>query len=70
MTTEPRSQDEEVREVIEWECFSDPSYFDMWCVRPVGSRDFGEAVHVVTEQSARNLIDLLARLSTRSCQGE
>ena len=25
---------------MEWEVFNDPSYFDMWAVRPVGDRDF------------------------------
>jgi hypothetical protein len=25
---------------MKWEVFLDESYYDMWCVRPVGDRDF------------------------------
>jgi hypothetical protein len=45
-----------------WECFSDAGYFDMWCVRPVGSRKFGEGFHVINEANARPLCDFLNRI--------
>jgi len=42
-----------------WEYFCDVGYFDMWCVRQVGSRKFGEGFHVINERSARELCDYL-----------
>lgn len=44
---------------MRWECFSDETYFDMWCVREVGSRTFGGGFHVHSGQEARGLCDLL-----------
>jgi hypothetical protein len=29
-----------------WECFQDAAYYDMWCVRPLGCRTFGEGFHL------------------------
>lgn len=46
----------------EWECFSDVAYFDMWCVRRVGSREFGEGFHVVSKPEAEGLCSLLNAL--------
>lgn len=29
----------------DFEVFSDPAYFDMWCLRPIGNRSFDETIH-------------------------
>lgn len=42
-----------------YEVFLDPAYYDMWCVRPVGSRDFNDTVHVVHREQADLTIDWL-----------
>lgn len=42
-----------------WECFADRSYFDMWCVRQVGERDFRRSFHLVNADEAQGLCDLL-----------
>lgn len=42
-----------------WECFSDPAYYDMWCVREVGNRNFREGFHLVNGDEARGLVALL-----------
>lgn len=44
---------------MEWECFSDPAYFDLWCVRRVGEREFGSGFHLVNGGEATDLCDLL-----------
>ena len=45
----------------EWECFSDMSYFDIWCVRPKGERDFNGEVsfHFMTFDQAVDFMNLL-----------
>ena len=43
----------------EWECFSDPSYYDMWCVRQKGERRFGHGFHLVNGGEAKALCDIL-----------
>ena len=42
-----------------WETFRDQSYYDMWAVRMVGDRTFGQGVHVMTQAEAEGLCDLL-----------
>jgi hypothetical protein len=42
-----------------WECFRDVGRFDMWCVRPIGSRKFGEGFHVARQDEAHHLRDYL-----------
>lgn len=49
-----------------WETFSDPSYFDMWCVRRSDERVFGQGFHLVNGDEAKELCALLNRLSTRN----
>lgn len=56
------------------EAFCDTSYFEMWCVRPVGERTFGAGFHVINEASATELkahLEALqaenARLQGNSC---
>ena len=42
-----------------WECFLDPSYFDMWAVKRKDSRSFQYAFHVTSEVEAQRLCGLL-----------
>ena len=42
-----------------WECFLDPSYFDMWAVKRKDSRSFQDAFHVTSEVEAQRLCGLL-----------
>lgn len=42
-----------------WETFCDAAYYDLWCVRQVGQRKFGEGYHVQSEDEARHLCDTL-----------
>jgi hypothetical protein len=48
----------EVR-MTRWETFSDPAYFNMWCVRPEGERRFNHVFHLVNGDEARGLVELL-----------
>ena len=38
----------------DYEVFSDPSYFDMWCLRPSGSKDFNLTMHFMNEKQANH----------------
>ena len=42
-----------------WECFCDPSYYDMWCVRRKHERKFGQGFHINNGKEAQALTDLL-----------
>lgn len=44
---------------LSWECFRDPSYFDMWAVKQISNQRFDEAYHVTSEVEARRLCALL-----------
>ncbi len=35
-----------------FEVFCDGSYYDMWCVRPKGSKDFNSTLHFTKERDA------------------
>lgn len=50
-----------------WEAFCDHSYYDMWCVRKVGDRTFGQGFHVIRQDEADALRDLL---NTRATEAE
>ena len=39
----------------QYEAFCDASYYDMWCVRRIGERTFGQGFHVLNEKSALEL---------------
>lgn len=45
--------------MTKWECFHDPAYYDMWCVRKVGESDFNKTIHVVTKSEAEYLTNFL-----------
>lgn len=38
---------------FELEVYHDPSYYDMWAVRPVGERNFTRILHFRSENEAR-----------------
>ena len=42
-----------------WETFRDHSYFDLWCVRRVGARKFGQGFHLMNGIEGKALCDLL-----------
>lgn len=46
---------------VAWETFRDASYYDMWCVRPVGCTAFGEGFHLVNGDEAQALCQMLSR---------
>lgn len=46
-----------------YELFSDASYFDMICIRKMGSADFNETMHVSTIEEAKQMIDEITTLS-------
>lgn len=46
-----------------WEFFQDSSYYDMYCVRPKGSTQFGAGFHLVNGKEAEELCGLLNKLS-------
>ena len=56
-------------ESVQWECFSDAAYFDMWCVREVGERRFGHGFHLVNGDEAKGLCDLLNSTICREALG-
>ena len=37
-----------------FETFNDPSYFDTWCVRKTGDKDFNMTVHVMSKLQAEH----------------
>jgi len=43
----------------QWEFFQDVSYYDMWCVRRVNDRAFGQGFHLLRGNEAADLADLL-----------
>lgn len=49
----------------EWELFEDMAYFNLYCVRPVGEREFNSAssFHFVLLEEAEDFIELLAKSS-------
>jgi len=50
---------------VRWEIFSDPGYYDMWAVRPVGDNDFNSPrlFHFVREDDARKFLVLVEKSS-------
>jgi hypothetical protein len=51
----------EARNEVEWECFEDTSYYNLWAVRPVGEREWGKCFHLVNGDEARALTALLTK---------
>lgn len=42
-----------------WETFCDVCYYDLWCVRRIKERKFGEGFHMISKEEAHALCDLL-----------
>jgi len=42
-----------------WEAFQDASYYNLWCVRLVGDRKFGQGFHLTKGDEAKALARLL-----------
>jgi hypothetical protein len=44
-----------------WELFSDPCYYDMWCVRLVSDKNFNSVTsfHLARHEDAKKLLELL-----------
>lgn len=44
---------------MKWEMFLDEWYFHLWCVRPVGDRDFNSpnSRHFVRREDAQNFLN-------------
>lgn len=49
-----------------WETFCDTSYYDMWCVRPVGEREFGVGFHLMNQREAATLAITLTALDAQA----
>lgn len=39
---------------MEFEIFLDRGYYDLWCVRPKGSRRFEDTIHFSTREQAEH----------------
>ncbi len=48
-----------------FEVFSDPTYWDMWCLRPVGATDFNDTIHFADRQSAVHASHVIVRWFNR-----
>jgi hypothetical protein len=53
-----------------YEAFCDTAYFDMWCVRRIGDRTFGQGFHVLNKESADALMAELEALQSALAQAE
>jgi len=51
--------------MTQYETFRDSAYFDMWCVREVGQRDFGRGFHVSSEAEAIFLANHLITIAAQ-----
>lgn len=52
----------------DYEMFIDPCYYDMWAVRPIGNRNFNDAIHVVNEKEALRLIEFIREEKKKTTQ--
>jgi hypothetical protein len=50
---------------MEWECFRDLAYYDMWAVRPVSETRWGHCFHLLRQEEAEGLRDLLNTIEGR-----
>lgn len=53
-----------------YEMFCDMSYYDMWCVRLIGSHKFGEGLHFMRKEEAKRAKDLLEERWGTELQGQ
>ena len=45
----------------DFEVFVDPTYFDMWCLKPKKSKSFNDTLHFIREQEARHALQTILR---------
>jgi hypothetical protein len=57
-------------DLMPWECFQDPSYYDMWCVRQVDKRTWGEGFHLINGDEAAALRDMLNTRTPPAAQAD
>ena len=50
----------------DFEIFSDPSYFDMWALRPTGVKDFNLTLHFSTRSEAIVTSHVIAEWMTKT----
>ena len=62
------TEQEQVQVTQEWETFCDGSYFDMWCVRRIGDRTFGQGFYVMSQGEAEALRNLLNTRHTATAE--
>lgn len=64
-SVENHALNDEFESCTEWECFCDEAYFGCWAVRPVGEARWGHCFHMVSQQEAESLTELLNRKDGR-----
>ena len=57
MTTHAQT---EARAIARYEVFADPSYYDLWAVRPVGEQSFNATIHAASHADAEAIATALA----------
>jgi hypothetical protein len=62
------TEQEQVQVTQGWETFCDGSYFDMWCVRRIGDRTFGQGFYVMSQGEAEALRSLLDTRHTSTAE--
>lgn len=50
----------EARAIARYEVFADPSYYDLWAVRPVGEQSFNATIHAASHADAEAIAAALA----------
>lgn len=50
----------EARAIARYEVFADPSYYDLWAVRPVGEQSFNATIHAASHADAEAIATALA----------
>lgn len=69
IAAETKLEPQTVAETIDWEIFLDPAYYDLWCVRRVGSTKFGDGFHVTSKAEAEGLLAELSHSSAPDTKG-
>lgn len=52
-----------MKNLVQYECFSDSSYYDLWCVRKIGEKRWGYCYHLNSKEEAEGLTEELNRLN-------
>ena len=43
----------------DFEIFIDPSYYDMWCLKPKASKDFRYTIHLMSKAHAEHTLAVM-----------